>query len=393
MWDMSMDWSDWKCTPMHFIMYNLVPGNLDKHGTHPWYLHLVNLLMLFGPLGIIALWSGVQFFGEMFTSEWRNKPGIRTIYALTMFAFVTPLGLLCLIPHQEPRFLLPLILPVVLMNAHKLRVKGFGGSKPLLFLWYLFNIGGLCFFGFTHQGGVTQLLNKNNRIFPSIPDNVGQVNIVFSHTYMPPTFQLLLPPTNKSRITTWHFEYPLYFNDQIPKLNIVQMGSKPVDVNVKQKLIELIMDQQEYPNKNSKTFVAIPTLLIEKLEKSVRNILEFSTVYYTFPHVSVESLSEISNVFEMNELDFNIIKYWERTTNDISQSGITRYLIKRVVGCLESISLFGFSVIEVKLSSDVESAQFKNINHMESGNERINKPTSKVKKSKRNEPVKSQKNE
>ena len=65
MWDMSMDWSDWKCTPMHFIMYNLVPGNLDKHGTHPWYLHLVNLLMLFGPLGIIALWSGVQFFGEM----------------------------------------------------------------------------------------------------------------------------------------------------------------------------------------------------------------------------------------------------------------------------------------------------------------------------------------
>jgi phosphatidylinositol glycan class Z len=47
-----MDWTDWKCTPYNFIMYNVVPGNLDKHGTHPFYLHaLVNLPLLFGPLG------------------------------------------------------------------------------------------------------------------------------------------------------------------------------------------------------------------------------------------------------------------------------------------------------------------------------------------------------
>ena len=52
LWHLTMDWADWKCTPVNFVMYNVVPGNLDKHGTHPLYLHaLVNLPILFGPMG------------------------------------------------------------------------------------------------------------------------------------------------------------------------------------------------------------------------------------------------------------------------------------------------------------------------------------------------------
>jgi hypothetical protein len=52
LWHLTMDWSDWKFTPFHFIMYNTVPGNLDQHGTHPLYLHtLVNIPLLYGPLG------------------------------------------------------------------------------------------------------------------------------------------------------------------------------------------------------------------------------------------------------------------------------------------------------------------------------------------------------
>jgi phosphatidylinositol glycan class Z len=52
LWNLSMDWTDWKFTPFHFVMYNSVPGNLDKHGTHPLYLHtLVNIPLLYGPLG------------------------------------------------------------------------------------------------------------------------------------------------------------------------------------------------------------------------------------------------------------------------------------------------------------------------------------------------------
>ncbi len=52
LWHLTMDWTDWKCTPFNFVMYNAVPDNLEKHGAHPRYLHaLVNLPLLFGPLG------------------------------------------------------------------------------------------------------------------------------------------------------------------------------------------------------------------------------------------------------------------------------------------------------------------------------------------------------
>ena len=51
-WHLTMDWNDWKVTPFQFVMYNVVPGNLAQHGTHPNWLHaLVNLQILYGPLG------------------------------------------------------------------------------------------------------------------------------------------------------------------------------------------------------------------------------------------------------------------------------------------------------------------------------------------------------
>ena len=364
LYDLSMDWSDWKCTPMHFVMYNVVPGNLDKHGTHPWYLHLVNLLILYGPLGIIAMWSAVKFFGEMVSNEWQKKPGIRTVYALTMFTFVTAVGMLSLIPHQEARFLIPLTLPVVLMNAHKLRVKVFG-SKPLLFLWYMFNIGLGIFYGFIHQGGITPFLHGKQHILPSISDNVAEVNIIFSHTYMPPKFQLLLPPSNKSRIPKWHFDYPLYYNTKLPKLNLIELGSKPVDVNVKQKLIELVLDEKSNLSrkKKMKTFVALPTMLEKKLKRSLENILEFNTAYYRFPHISVESLPELSNIISMDAFHFNMLEHFENASIEIDdRGGITNYIFNKITDCFDTVSLFGFSVIEVKLNSDkVKSVQVENI--------------------------------
>ena len=52
LWHLTMDWNDWKVTPFQFVMYNVVPGNLDQHGSHPLWLHsLVNLQILYGPLG------------------------------------------------------------------------------------------------------------------------------------------------------------------------------------------------------------------------------------------------------------------------------------------------------------------------------------------------------
>ena len=79
LWLLTMSWDDWKCTVFNFVMYNVVPGNLDKHGTHPHWLHaLVNLQILYGPLGFIALYNSFNFIAEVVVNDWKNKPAVIT---------------------------------------------------------------------------------------------------------------------------------------------------------------------------------------------------------------------------------------------------------------------------------------------------------------------------
>lgn len=45
-------------TPVNFLKYNMNIKNLETHGLHPRFLHLlVNIPLLFSVLGIIALWK------------------------------------------------------------------------------------------------------------------------------------------------------------------------------------------------------------------------------------------------------------------------------------------------------------------------------------------------
>ena len=139
LWDLTMSYDDWKLAPFNFIMYNLVPGNLAQHGVHPWYTHLlVNLPMLLGPLAPIFLVSCGSWVSDVTSLPWRQKPGLRTVYALTLFSALLPVVGLSLVQHQEARFLLPILPCVILMCAHKLRWK-VAGWRPLLSLWLVLN--------------------------------------------------------------------------------------------------------------------------------------------------------------------------------------------------------------------------------------------------------------
>ena len=101
--------------------------------------------------------------------------GVRTVYAMTMFTFalvicfnsiLTPFGTTDSYSLSNPQLaLMPLILPVVLMNSHKLRQKFVGSSgeskgkkglttKPLLMAWYAFNLLSTVFYLQFHQASV-----------------------------------------------------------------------------------------------------------------------------------------------------------------------------------------------------------------------------------------------
>jgi phosphatidylinositol glycan class Z len=125
-------------TPLNSLLYNMKADNLAHHGLHPRFTHLlVNFPMLFGPLALLAVASalsalvsrprGVKGAGVAASrASTRGERGGRgssaetdTPWARSCVAACGSCGLmfLSLAPHQEPRFLLPLCLPMALLFA------------------------------------------------------------------------------------------------------------------------------------------------------------------------------------------------------------------------------------------------------------------------------------
>ncbi|GMF26109.1 unnamed protein product [Phytophthora fragariaefolia] len=189
--------------PLNNLLYNAQYDNLELHGVHPRFTHLtVNMPMLFGPVFLVFL---VRFL---------RYPD-RSVFGSACVFF--PLVCLSLAPHQEPRFLLPAIVPLHIFTALNGRV---GVARFLtthrfgLQLWIVFNFTLALFFGVFHQGGVVPMLLSLSWINKNSGDSlqasasfswqtsscrfeagsnlslIGEVPIVFVKTYMPPRFLL-----------------------------------------------------------------------------------------------------------------------------------------------------------------------------------------------------------
>lgn len=143
-WD-SAWYGRWVVTPLNAFLYNMDSANLALHGLHPRYLHaLVNLPMLLGPVLVLRL-----------------RPSAR---------WLVPLALLSLAPHQEPRFLLPLVAPAIAT----------GSSAPWrpweMALHVGYHAACVGFFGFLHQAGVV----------PAVRALQPGSKVAFVRTYPPP---------------------------------------------------------------------------------------------------------------------------------------------------------------------------------------------------------------
>ena len=76
---------------------------------------------------MLGLFSLATFVSDIVRKDWQNKPGVRTVYAMTIltFAFVVSVNSV-LLPFRQKSpdmklMLMPLTLPIVLVNSHKLR--------------------------------------------------------------------------------------------------------------------------------------------------------------------------------------------------------------------------------------------------------------------------------
>lgn len=170
-------------TPLNNLLYNSKASNLKQHGLHPHYQHiLINLPQLLGPALLLLI--PYTFKRSDFSIE-----GILHNSRLT--AAITGTLILSVIPHQEPRFLLPCI-PLIL-TCIKLP-KSPIWRRRFWVIWSLFNAGMALLMGIYHQGGVipTQL-NMPNIISTSLFNTASSATKIDVHwwkTYPPSLYML-----------------------------------------------------------------------------------------------------------------------------------------------------------------------------------------------------------
>lgn len=141
-------------TPISLLIYNLDRQNLAEHGTHPYLLHLlINGPIIFGP----SLW---------FTSWYRiwnqltSKSIIPIASKLSLASLISGTLLLSIQPHQEPRFLLPLVLPLIILSSPSKKSRGRSAPRSRVF-WIshlLHSLITVILFGYLHQGGLRSVL-------------------------------------------------------------------------------------------------------------------------------------------------------------------------------------------------------------------------------------------
>lgn len=247
-------------------------------------------------------------------------PRAQSVLALMNATIFVPVALLSLINHQEPRFLIPITFPIVILHSPKL-ITGLVVSNPfketnrigqfiyhyiirpicrkvtgdrLLRLWYAVNIMLAIFFGVLHQGGVIQLtkyFQQKSLALDVRSDTNANVHLVTSHLYDIPTSYLFIPSTKTLHINPDNGQK--YTRKK--QFFLYEYGSMPMDeLQSKVKLLLDVNEMRLHQDKmNYKLYLAIPSSLTEDLSialfKSNHTMIKYQRVKMFYPHVSTEA--------------------------------------------------------------------------------------------------------
>lgn len=165
-------------TPWNFLRYNVRTENLAEHGIHPRYLHFTaNMAVLYGPAYLMFILLSIRSIVTFI----KHRTNHMDILLSAMVCF--PVFILSLFPHQEPRFLIPLLSLVILLSAKFSIETGFWRLNLIVHMF--FNIPLFMLFGFLHQGGVIPCL-RHIQSGLNWEQYKLQDRFIFYHTYMPP---------------------------------------------------------------------------------------------------------------------------------------------------------------------------------------------------------------
>ena len=235
-------------------------------------------------------------------------------------SFVVPIILLSLFPHQEPRFIIPVIIPLVFLYAHKIKqppgavtIKLDNGKKQcnlnirkksvfknISYLWYFCNLIMVLFYGFIHQGGVLSLTTNLAKELKAKPYFM-ELHVFTSYSYPIPTGLLHLRNTQKIYKNDKNFKYKLTKDFYLYELNSQKIHAIKHKINTKIKECE---NNLNLKNTTYRIYYALPSsLLYEFFESIEENEFKFKIVKSFYPHISIEKLPLIYNFSECISTD------------------------------------------------------------------------------------------
>ena len=100
--------------------------------------------------------------------------------------------------------------------------------------------------------------------------NTVEANVIWSHTYMPPTFELLRMSEKSKRIKLGReeHEFPAYFQKSSIRLNFHDLAGKDIN-DVRLEILALATRSKL--KRNVENFIVLPSYLFEELEEILDN--------------------------------------------------------------------------------------------------------------------------
>lgn len=271
-----------------------------------------------------------------------------------MLSASIPVAVLSLFPHQEPRFLIPILFPLVYLYSSSLLeepegavVKAHEKSKrksraavhetyntsSLFKLWLVLNVLFAAFYGFVHQGGVFPMVSYLSKELKDQPATT-KLHVFTSHVYSFPESFLLQPDPNKvfARNRTKYNVNRRYF--------MYEEGSNDLELVLRKITITVSLLEVEAETKKlgkNKFYFVLPSsmenhlqFLLNEKEYETINADKITTLY---PHISVEGLPNFTSYcldllpFGKNCKDGNSLSWYEYISNAASLCGLDLYEI------------------------------------------------------------------
>jgi hypothetical protein len=247
-------------TPYNFFVYNSNNENLRTHGEHPFYHHIVNCFLLFGPNQLIFILTLIQFIFQLWltfnqkpdvpNSKWCKtfwnlkaritqiyKHIINNLFSFFILSFLVPLIVFSLISHKEPRFLLPLVVPICLLTGRL--VFGKQSYSIMKFAWLGFNLVAISVYGYMHQGGMVPAIAHVQKMFTHTANLGLDQHVIFYHTYMPPR-HLIQAPFAANLINNKRYMYEIRKQMSDAELTRILEKDKHSGKSAKERLDEAI---------------------------------------------------------------------------------------------------------------------------------------------------------